>query len=51
MPLKSLCHADAVLKPAGGAVAAYHDAKHRVFLRMYEDFTASREIMARVPPG
>ena len=48
---KALCHADAALEPAGGAVAAYHGAKHRVFLRMYEDFTAAREIMAQVPPG
>ena len=31
--------------PAGGAVARYHDAKHEVFLHMYDDFIAFRRIM------
>jgi len=33
--------------PAGGALARYHEAKHRVFLRMYEDQRAYREAMAQ----
>lgn len=32
--------------PAGGVVRAYHDAKYAVFLRMYDDFIAYRELMA-----
>ena len=39
-----------IRKPAGGAVAAYHGAKHAVFLHMYDVFTAQRMIMERVPP-
>jgi FGGY-family pentulose kinase len=35
--------------PAGGAIAAYHEAKHRVFLRMHDDFMAYRELMAGRP--
>jgi FGGY-family pentulose kinase len=35
-----------VVEPAGGAVATYHAAKHRVFLRMYDDQMAYRKIMA-----
>jgi FGGY-family pentulose kinase len=31
--------------PAGGNVKGYHDAKHRVFQRMYADFTAYRGLM------
>ena len=37
-------------QPAGGAVAAYHGAKHAVFLQMYDAFTAQRTIMEQVPP-
>jgi ribulose kinase len=33
------------IEPAGGAVAAYHDAKYRVFHRMYDDFVAYRRAM------
>lgn len=34
------------LEPAGGETARYHDAKYRVFHRLYEDFLACRDIMA-----
>ncbi|MBI4700123.1 MAG: FGGY-family carbohydrate kinase [Deltaproteobacteria bacterium] len=33
------------IAPSGGEVARYHEAKHAVFLRMYEDQMAYREIM------
>ena len=31
--------------PAGGNVKGYHDAKHRVFQRMYDDFMSYRGLM------
>ena len=31
--------------PTGGAVASFHEAKHRVFQRMYEDQVAYRSMM------
>lgn len=31
--------------PSGGGVAKFHEAKHRVFLRMHEDQMAYRELM------
>lgn len=34
------------IRPAGGEVKRYHDAKHRVFHRMYDDFLAYRALMA-----
>jgi ribulose kinase len=37
--------ADRVIEPAGGAVAGYHAAKHRVFQRMYADQMAYRALM------
>ncbi|MHC4826588.1 MAG: FGGY-family carbohydrate kinase, partial [Planctomycetota bacterium] len=33
------------IAPAGGAVAQYHGAKHRVFHRMYDDHLAYRELI------
>jgi len=36
------------LEPAGGDVARYHAAKHRVFQRMYEDQMAYRGLMAGI---
>ena len=39
-----------VWKPAGDTAAAYHGAKHAVFLQMYDAFTTERAIMERVPP-
>jgi FGGY-family pentulose kinase len=41
-----MSHAGAVFNPGSGIEASYHDAKHRVFIRMYEDLMAYREIMA-----
>ena len=37
--------ADRVVEPAGGAVRACHDAKYRVFHRMYEDQLAYARLM------
>lgn len=34
-----------VIEPQTGAIAAYHEAKHRVYLRMYEDQMAYRALM------
>ena len=34
-----------VIDPKRGAVRQYHDAKHRVFLRMYDDRMAYRALM------
>lgn len=35
-----------VIAPQGGAVAEYHDRKHRIFHRMYEDQMAYRDILS-----
>ena len=35
-----------VIEPSGGACARYHNAKHAVFQRMYDDQLAYRELMA-----
>ncbi len=35
-----------VITPQGGAVADYHDRKHRVFHRMYEDQMAYRDLLS-----
>ena len=34
-----------VIEPAGGETRAYHDAKHRVFLRMHDDQLEYRRLM------
>jgi FGGY-family pentulose kinase len=34
------------IQPTGEAAKHYHDAKHQVFQRMYDDFMAYREMMA-----
>lgn len=44
--MAAMCHAGAIVEPAGGAVAEYHDKKHRVFLRMHDDQMAYRELMS-----
>ena len=41
----AMSHPGRVLDPAGGAVADYHEKKHRVFHRMYDDQMAYRAIM------
>jgi ribulose kinase len=38
--------ADTVIEPCQGAAASFHDAKHEVFLRMYEDQLQYNEMMA-----
>lgn len=35
-----------VIEPAGGHVAAYHDVKYEIFLRLYDDTQEYREIVA-----
>jgi FGGY-family pentulose kinase len=35
-----------IIEPTGGALRAFHDAKHRVFLRMYDDQMAYRACLA-----
>jgi FGGY-family pentulose kinase len=42
----AMSEAGKIVEPAGGAVKAFHDKKHEVFLRMYEDQMAYRRIMA-----
>lgn len=43
--MAAMNHADTIIKPAGGAIRDFHNAKHRVFHRMYEDQLAYRELM------
>jgi FGGY-family pentulose kinase len=43
--MAAMSHAGRVIEPAGGSVAAYHEAKYRVFHRMYADQMAYREQM------
>ena len=38
--------AEKVIEPARGAVADYHQRKHAVFQRMYDDFIAYRDLMS-----
>jgi FGGY-family pentulose kinase len=42
----AMTRAGRVIEPAQGEVARFHDAKHRVFLRMHDDQMAYRELMA-----
>ncbi len=39
------------ITPASGPTRAYHDAKYKVFLRMYDDFQAYRAIMRQTADG
>jgi FGGY-family pentulose kinase len=41
----TMSRAGSVIEPAAGAVRAFHDAKHAVFLRMHADQIAYRTIM------
>jgi FGGY-family pentulose kinase len=43
--MAAMTRAGRVIGPAGGDVARFHDAKHRVFLRMHDDQMAYRELM------
>ena len=42
----AMSDSSAVVAPSGGEVARYHDKKHRVFLRLYDDQMAYRALMA-----
>jgi D-ribulokinase len=42
----AMSRAGKVVEPQGGAVRAYHDAKHAVFQRMHGDQMAYRALMA-----
>jgi hypothetical protein len=39
--------ADTVIEPCQGPAASYHEAKHEVFLRMYEDQMQYNALMNR----
>ncbi|MTJ80488.1 MAG: FGGY-family carbohydrate kinase [Telmatospirillum sp.] len=45
----AMTRAGTVIEPGGGPVREFHDAKYRVFQRMYEDQMAYRDLMAAVP--
>ena len=47
----AMTRAGRVIEPAGGEVARYHAAKHRVFQRMYGDQMAYRELMHEAAPS
>lgn len=44
--MNAMASAARVIEPARGPVAAFHDAKHRVFLRMHDDQVVYRALMA-----
>jgi FGGY-family pentulose kinase len=44
--MEAMNRAGQVIAPAGGRVARYHAAKHRVFHRLHADFLAHRQLMA-----
>jgi ribulose kinase len=43
--MSSMTRVGRTIEPAHGHVARFHDAKHKVFLRMHEDQLAYREVM------
>jgi FGGY-family pentulose kinase len=43
--MAAMTRAGRIVEPTSGEVARFHDAKHRVFLRMHDDQLAYREIM------
>ncbi len=43
--MAAMTRAGRVVRPSGGAVAEFHEGKHRVFLRMHDDQMAYRELM------
>jgi ribulose kinase len=45
--MAAMSRAARVIEPAGGEVAAFHAAKHRVFQRMHEDQMAYRAVMTK----
>jgi FGGY-family pentulose kinase len=44
--MRAMCGAEKVIEPARGPVADYHERKHAVFQRMYDDFMAYRGMMS-----
>lgn len=44
--MTAMTRARVAVTPAGGDVAAFHDAKYQVFLKLYEDQMAYRQLMA-----
>ncbi|MDY7107012.1 MAG: FGGY-family carbohydrate kinase [Planctomycetota bacterium] len=44
--MAAMNHTGETIAPAVGDIRRYHDARHAVFLRMYDDFIAYREMMA-----
>ncbi len=44
--MSAMTRSGRVIEPAGGDTARFHEARHRVFLRMHEDQLAYRELMA-----
>jgi FGGY-family pentulose kinase len=44
--MTAMTRAGRVIEPGGGDVARFHEAKHRVFLRMHDDQLAYRELMS-----
>jgi FGGY-family pentulose kinase len=45
--MAAMSAADRVVEPAAGAVGSYHDARYRVFHRMYADQRAYAELMSQ----
>ncbi|MBI4878837.1 MAG: FGGY-family carbohydrate kinase [Planctomycetes bacterium] len=43
--MRAMCQSDRVLLPERGATARYHEQKHQVFQRMYQDFLAYDRII------
>jgi hypothetical protein len=43
--MAAMNEAAAIVEPSGGAMARFHQAKHRVFQRMYDDQLAYRAMM------
>lgn len=48
--MTAMSSAARIIEPAGGRIAAYHEAKHRVVLRMHDDQLAYRALMGDSPP-
>jgi FGGY-family pentulose kinase len=44
--MAAMNHAGETIAPAAGDIREYHDGKHAVFMRMYDDFMAYRAMMA-----
>ena len=45
--MTAMSAADTVIQPCHGTAARYHDAKHEVFLQMYQDQVHYKQIMGR----